>query len=80
MIDMNYSVYSKPSPCNKECPKRSATCHGTYEAYNAWVKEKDAYKAKINEAHAKENVFNRARKQNRDRYYREKKNGHYGRK
>lgn len=65
MIDLNYNIYKKPSPCDKECPKRSATCHGTCEAYNAWVKEKDAYKAKIDEARAEEAVFTRASLQKR---------------
>lgn len=35
----------KPNPCRKDCPNRTATCHGSCPAYKAYRKERDEYLA-----------------------------------
>lgn len=46
-FNLNYSVVTNPSPCSKNCQKRSPSCHCTCEDYKTWKEELDTRREAI---------------------------------
>lgn len=42
----------KSNPCRKDCPNRTATCHGSCPAYKAYRKKRDEYLAEQHDQRA----------------------------
>ena len=60
------------SPCIKECPKRSITCHSNCKEYSEWVTEEKAKKNKIRASKEGASQFMDYKSDVRKRVYKQK--------
>ena len=62
-------------PCDRGCPNRSATCHGTCEAYLAFEKERNASYANKVPIYSREITAARIRRMKAARRYNKHRGG-----
>ena len=56
-FNLNYSVMTNPSPCSKNCQKRSPSCHCTCEDYKTWKEELDTRREAIRKQKDMDNLY-----------------------
>ena len=65
-------------PCDRDCPNRSATCHGTCEAYLAFERERNASYANGVPIYSEEITAARIKRMKASRHYKNKYRGGLG--